>query len=178
MSAEDQPLSAVASLLNDSGVDYALIGGHAVNVWLEPRFTADIDVTISADAASVAELEDILARSGYTKAAEYGANLPSGPDFVRWVSTGGIILEAQLAKTALQEEVIRRAVVAESGMRVATCEDLIVLKLIADRSKDRVDLEGLCALGDVDWTYVERWAKEWEVFERLERFRNRELQAT
>ena len=61
--------------------------------------------------------------------------------------------------------------VTESGARVATKEDLIVLKLIADRPKDRIDLEGLCALDGNDWSYVERWAREWDVLGRLERFR-------
>jgi hypothetical protein len=51
--------------------------------------------------------------------------------------------------------------------RVATPEDLIVLKLIADRPKDRQDLLGLVALPDLDWAYVARWAAEWDVAERL-----------
>ena len=52
-------------------------------------------------------------------------------------------------------------------MRVATVEDLIVLKLIADRTKDQADLEGLLALGALDWAYVERWATTWGVLDRL-----------
>ena len=36
-------LERFAHTLNGAGIDYAIIGGHAVNAWLEPRFTADID---------------------------------------------------------------------------------------------------------------------------------------
>jgi hypothetical protein len=168
-------LADIARLLDQAGVGYAVIGGHAVNVWLEPRFTADIDVTVSADPAAIARLRDVLAAAGYSEVIAHGSELPSGPDFVRWVSSRGDPVEIQVAKTSFQDEVIRRAVRAASGVLVATREDLIVLKLIADRGKDRADLEGLCALPDVDWTYVERWAQAWDVLERLARFRARDI---
>ena len=77
------------------------------------------------------------------------------------------------AKTDLQRAVIARAIRAEDGVRVATAEDLIVLKLIANRPKDQVDLQGLVALPSLDWGYIERWAAEWEVFELLHRLRGR-----
>lgn len=70
-------------------------------------------------------------------------------------------MEIQAAKTALQREVIRRAVVSEEGMRVATAEDLVILKLIADRPKDQADLAGLVRLPGLDWAHVERWAEQW-----------------
>ena len=80
-------------------------------------------------------------------------------------------LEVQTAKTDLQREVIRRAVVAEDGVRIASVEDLIVLKLIANRPKDQADLLALVALPDVDWPYVERWADAWSVGDVLSRLR-------
>ena len=46
------------------------------------------------------------------------------------------------------------------------------MKLIADRPKDQVDLIGLAALSDIDWTYIESWAAEWEVSDRLQRARD------
>ncbi|HJW70905.1 MAG TPA: hypothetical protein VJ829_16250 [Candidatus Binatia bacterium] len=45
--------------------------------------------------------------------------------------------------------------------------DLIVLKLIANRPKDHVDLLGLVQLDALDWAYVEHWAAEWCVADRL-----------
>ena len=94
---------------------------------------------------------------------------PSGPDFVRFVSAdAAVVLEMQ---TEFQREVIRRAVSSTSGLRVATVEDLIVLKLIADRPKDQADLDGLLTLGAVDRAYVEKWATAWGVLDRLRRKR-------
>jgi hypothetical protein len=170
----DDALGRLAEILEAVGIEYALIGGHAVNAWLEPRFTADIDVTIEAAVARIERLGAALKREGFAPAGEHGADPVAGPDFLRFVSDDGhVVLEFQAAKTELQEEVIRRARSDGRALRVATPEDLIVLKLIANRAKDQIDLLGLCALPDLDWAYIERWASEWRVLELLEQIRNR-----
>jgi hypothetical protein len=162
------PLARIADLFARAEVEYAVIGAHGVNAWLEPRFTADIDVTVRIDPSSMLRLRRIFAEAGYEPMVEHGAHLPSGPDFVRFTSTDQLtIVELQAAKTALQLEVVRRAPASSEGIRIATPEDLIVLKLIADRPKDRQDLLGLVALPDLDWAYVERWAAEWDVADEL-----------
>ena len=81
----------------------------------------------------------------------------------RWIASAdrSLLIEVQAAKTDLQHEVIRRAVRVGDGPAIATVEDLLVLKLIANRPKDRGDLVGLAALPGIDWAYVERWAAEW-----------------
>jgi hypothetical protein len=61
-----------------------------------------------------------------------------------------------------------------SGARVATPQDLLILKLIAYRSKDRIDLEGLVGLPSIDWSYVEKQCKDWDVLDRLDEVRRRD----
>jgi Nucleotidyl transferase AbiEii toxin, Type IV TA system len=169
----DDPLRYLAGLLASLGTDYAVIGAHAVNCWLEPRLTGDIDVTVAANRAQLDRLRARLSAEGFRVAREHGAGAPSGPDFVRFVSADGeVVIELQTAKTELQREVLRRAVSTPEGLRVATVEDLIVLKLIADRTKDQADLEGLLGLGAIDWAYVEKWATTWGVLDRLRRKRD------
>ena len=163
------PLLDVARMFKQARVPYVLIGAHAINAWIEPRITADIDVTAHVDSDALPRLERILAAEGYRMDHVHGGDLPSGPDFVRWISSDGVIvLELQAAKTAFQHEVIRRAMETAEGVRVATPEDLIVLKLIANRPKDRIDLLGLLALPDLDRSYIERWADEWQVLDLLQ----------
>jgi hypothetical protein len=166
------PLGAVGELLDRLGIPHALIGGHAVNVWLEPRATLDVDVTVVAGRDALARLAESLREAGFRLEREHGRELPSGPDFQRWIGEDAeIILEIQLAKTPFQVEVVRRA--HPGTPRVATPEDLIVLKLIADRPKDQGDLAGLIALDGLDWSYVERWADAWGVTDRLDRVRRK-----
>lgn len=143
-----------------------------MNAWLEPRFTADVDLTAASTAQEMQRLRDGLLAAGFQVAREHGAGLPSGPDFVRFAAPGGeLLIEVQAAKTPLQREVVRRAVASGSGLRVATAEDLIVLKLIADRPKDQGDLDGLARLPGIDWVHVERWAAAWGLEDRLRRLR-------
>lgn len=172
MAAARTALGALAEQVEDAGVPYVLIGGHAVNAWLEPRFTADVDLTVQAGAAELARLGAVLQAAGYRREARHGAEQASGPDFERYASADRlVVIEIQAAKTALQREVIRRGVVGTEGLRVATPEDLIVLKLIADRPKDQGDLAGLVRLPGLDWAYVEGWAEQWGVLDRLRALR-------
>jgi hypothetical protein len=160
-------ISRLAEILERAGFRYAVIGAHAVNAWLEPRYTADIDVTVELSAGGMSGLKDILATHGFALSHEHGADLPSGPDFVRFTTSDRLTaVELQVSKTAFQQEVIRRAR-REGGVRVASPEDLIVMKLIADRPKDQIDLEGLRHLPGLDWGYIEQWASEWGVLDRL-----------
>jgi hypothetical protein len=163
------PIEELARVLDREGVDYALIGGHAVNLFLEPRLTRDIDVTIAAGVETVERVRAALLGAGFAASLEVGQALPSGPDFLRFVK-GEVVVEIQAAKTAFQESVVERAT-RVGDVRVATPEDLIVLKLIAHRLKDLDDLRGLRDLPSIDWQYVERWAREWQVVDRLDRLR-------
>jgi hypothetical protein len=166
----DDPLARLHQLLVERQIDYALIGGHAVNALVEPRFTADIDLTIDTSVEKLASFASVLGNEGFYVQREHGMG-PSGPDFMRFVSTGAeVIVELQAAKTPFQREVVQRAN-RSKGLRVATAEDLIVLKLIADRPKDQADLIGLTQLEGLDWLYVEQWSAAWEVTERLRRYR-------
>lgn len=170
-----RPLVDVARRMERAGVSYAVIGAHAVNAWVEPRVTADIDVTAEVSAGSVRRLVEAFEADGFTVADVHGDQQTSGPDFVRIVSPDAIVVvEVQVAKTAYQRHVIERAVVTADGVRVATPEDLIVLKLIADRPKDRADAAALAGVPALDWGHVEHWATEWRVEERLRRLRRGE----
>ena len=165
----EAPIQALARLLDRADIPYALIGGHAVNTLLEPRLTRDIDVTVVASAEGIGRLRAALEAEGFQLEREFGSELPSGPDFLRFVSEP-VVIEVQTAKTRYQHDVVRRAA-SEDGVRVASPEDLIVLKLIADRPKDQEDLRGLARLRSLDWSYVERCTEEWDVQGRLRRLR-------
>ncbi len=155
-------LRQIAEIMDDMGLQWALIGGQAVNAWAEPRFTHDIDITVAADVESVARLRQHLLDQGWAIEHELGADLPSGPDFLRFTrGDDDPPLDVQVAKTAFQTQLLARAIRVDDGaIPVATPEDLVVLKLIAWRDKDEVDLQALSRLSTIDWGYVERWARE------------------
>lgn len=51
-------------LLNDTGVEYLLIGGYAVGYHGYPRTTADMDVWVAISAANASRLVDVFRRFG------------------------------------------------------------------------------------------------------------------
>lgn len=61
-------------------------------------------------------------------------------------------------------------------MPVASPEDLVVYKLLADRPRDREDIRAILRTQQrtarrFDWEHVERWVAFWQIAERLERLR-------
>lgn len=168
--------ASLRKILAGSDIPYALIGAYAVNVWLEPRYTADVDLVVQVGGQG-AELDGLINQfinGGFTISAEDVTDNPSGPDFLKFESMeGGLVIDIQLVKTGYQQQVIEEAKEVD-GFRIARAEDLIILKLIANRPKDRIDLEGLARLPDIEWPYVEKWATEWEVTDLLASLRETE----
>lgn len=119
-------------------------------------------------------MKERLLAAGYELSRIQNENEPSGPGFARFVQPGTTkIIEFLTAKTEFQELLIERAVrlTPDQTLRVATPEDVIVLKLIANRSHDQVDAINLGKIEGLDWEYIERWAAKWSVSQRLETLR-------
>ncbi len=155
-------------------LEVALIGGAAVNTYVEPRYTKDIDLTVAADRVAIETLTRLLREAGFvTVRNQQEDQASSGPDFVQLKREATMdILDLITAKTPFQQLLIRRALRSEGQwLPVATPEDLIILKLIAGRSNDWRDAEGLAQHNEIDWDYVTHWAKVWEITDRLERLR-------
>ena len=163
----------VGRVMADGGLRGALIGGQAVNCWVEPRITLDVDITVMSDGRIVRDVVARFVSEGFVILMEQDEGGASGPDFVRMRHAGtSVELDMMVAKTEFETTVIGRAVNAPGlPLPVATVEDLLVLKLLASRNKDWKDLYDLGKLPNVDWAYVERWCAFWEISERLTNLR-------
>jgi hypothetical protein len=161
-------IETVADCLDAIDVRGVLIGGQAVNAWVEPRITLDVDVTVMSGPSShqlLAQFE----QAGFGLLQKQDAGGKSGPDFLRMRhAASGVALDVQVAKTDFETGVVTRGVVVD-GLRiaVATPEDLLLLKLIASRHKDQRDLIDLGRIASLDWPYIEHWAPIWDISERL-----------
>jgi hypothetical protein len=166
---EGSPAQELSAILANAGLSFALIGGQAVNVWVRPRVTDDFGFAVLAVRVGVLAAEEALKARGFEYTLRQDAGEPSGPDFVQMRHTDpAVVIDLQLAKTAFQQGLIKRAIPAGStNVPVATPEDLIVMKLIANPSVDHKDLVNLIALEGLDWPYIREWAHEWQVSDRL-----------
>jgi hypothetical protein len=164
----------LSALLLQSGLKVALIGGQATNYWARPRFTDDFDFTVSADSGAIGDLVERLKEREFQVVREQAGGSPSGPDFVR-LERGRThdAIDLIVAKTEYQELLIERAIRAEPvALPIATPEDLVILKLIANRSKDQQDIFRIVEAQPIDWEYVEHWAEVWEVADSLRKLRH------
>ena len=92
-------------LLDASGIEYALIRGHAVDPPLEPHSTADLELTIEVGVERVDRQAEVLLETGFEQDSPEGADRSSGPDFARFTSsTPQLVLDIQAARTALFQD--------------------------------------------------------------------------
>ncbi len=159
-------LKWLGQVFDEAGLDAVLIGGQARNFWAEPRATRDFDFTTAADTEAFGRVRAALGAQGFRIVRDQGPHQPSGPDFVQFVNDAtGEAIDLQAAKTSFQDGVVSRGVRLDPGqpLPVATVEDMLVLKLIANRKKDQNDLYELARLEGIDWSYVEYWSGVWGV---------------
>ncbi|MFZ4580562.1 MAG: nucleotidyltransferase [Myxococcota bacterium] len=145
MNAQESALVAIARFLDAGGVPYMVIGGMANAIWGVPRATLDVDVTVWAgDVPSSALLDSFAAafRSLVARPAEFVRDTRVLP----LESTEGVRIDVIFGALPFEEEAIERAVlrtVAGSPVRFCTAEDLVLLKIVSERDRDRADVAAL-----------------------------------
>lgn len=165
---------AVGRLIDARGATWAVVGGIAANVYRHDiRATGDLDLLVSFgtydSAPALATLANELERGGWVFTDRRNADWMLRARH-RCFGTVDIIAVAM----AYQKQAVERAVVhvLDDGttIRVLAIEDIIVHKLIADRSKDAADVESILATDpQMDTAYLDHWLKEWGIADRYMR---------
>ena len=80
-----------------------------------------------------------------------------------------LVARGDLLKSALGRA--REMTIGFARVRVMSPEDIILLKLIANRRKDLADIEDIVALcADIDARYLREWAGKLNLYDRLAEF--------
>jgi hypothetical protein len=142
-----EALRSIAAALRVLRRPFAVVGGMAVAVRGEPRFTRDVDVAVAI--ASDVEIEGLvfeLTARGYRTVAlvEHGAR--NRLSTARLAAPGGMIVDLIAATCGIEQEIVERALpVALEGageLPVARAEELLAMKVLSmteRRPLDRVD---------------------------------------
>lgn len=152
-------LRQIAALLNDQRQAWALVGGLAVSVRTEPRFTRDVDLAISVsdDRASEALILR-LHTAGFRVLATVEQETTHRLATARMVTLGGqahgLMLDLLFASSGIEPEICTDAellqVFPQLFVPVARLHHLIVLKTLArddrTRPQDSADLRQLIAV--------------------------------
>lgn len=180
MSEQLDVLKLVAERLEQAGIAYMVSGSMALNYYAQPRLTRDIDLVIElipGDADRLANLftddfyidaeavDNAIAQHGMFNAIHYDAVIKV--DFIVRKDT-----------PYRREEFLRRRAVDIDGTTIwlVTAEDLLLSKLVwIAQSGSEMQLNDvrnlIAAVASLDWAYIERWAAELAVAERLRQVR-------
>jgi hypothetical protein len=133
-------------LFNDNGVRYLVIGGYAIIQYAEPRYTKDLDLWISTDAAN--------AKAVYKALREFGAPLAglteddfSEEGYFYQMGVPPVRVDLLMGIPGLEFEAAwqKRVEVDFEGLPVLfiSRSDLITAKLASGRPQDLIDAEML-----------------------------------
>lgn len=161
MTSVENALRSIAAVGRAESVDWALVGGMAVSIRTEPRFTRDVDLAVSV--GDDAEAERLIA--GFV-AGGYA------PEAIVEQEAAGRIATVRLRKRSQGEEPFVDLLFASSGiedlivaaaeplevlrgveMPVASAEHLLATKVLAaepSRPQDRIDALALADALDQD----------------------------
>ena len=159
------PLAAVQRLLERFGNRGVIIGGVAASVLGAPRFTADVDIVLLLSVSHLPKLFGVAAELGLApRIADAERFARRNRVVLLRHEESGISIDVSLGMLPFEEEVVARSIVHQIGdieLRLPTPEDLIVLKAVAHRPKDLLDIAGIFkSHPDLDCARIERWVRE------------------
>ncbi|MDQ3672272.1 MAG: nucleotidyl transferase AbiEii/AbiGii toxin family protein [Actinomycetota bacterium] len=150
---EFEPSALVRRLL-EAGVDFVVVGGVAVNLQAQARFTDDLDICYAHDQANLDALGSVLVDLGATLRG-IDEDVPFVPDGRTLRGTQILCLSTSLGEIDLlvdpngappYAKLRARSDVLGMGdveVRVASKDDLIAMKRAAGRPIDVTDVESL-----------------------------------
>lgn len=158
----EEALVDVTARLARLGVSHALVGGLAISIRAEVRFTRDVDLAIAVDSdADVERVTRALVGEAFTLVAVVEQDERKRIAIARLRSPSGIVVDLLAASSGIEREIVEAARVTPElpGIAVATSEHLLAMKVLSMRDarlQDRIDARGLLATGPVDVAEVRR----------------------
>lgn len=159
----EELLSRLAQGLDDASIPYMIIGGQAVLVYGRPRLTRDVDVTLGVDADKFRTVEGVCRKLGLRilpdnpeEFAQQTRVLPAEDADLK------IRVDFIFSFTPYEAQALNRAkevIMAGYPVRFASCEDIIIHKMVASRAIDEEDVKSILVRNkdSIDIAYVRKW---------------------
>lgn len=150
-------VATASAALEQHGVSYALIGGIATGYRSQPRFTKDLDFLLHIPQVTLPGLLETLEGQGYQ--FDLHATIREWIEHHMVVlSYHGIRVDWLKAVIPAYQHILDRATEETwlgRRIRVASADGLILMKLVAARTQDWLDIENLVAAQrdslDLNW---------------------------
>jgi hypothetical protein len=133
-------------LLNSHGVEYVVVGGHAVAFHGYPRYTGDIDFLVRASEENASRIVAVLEAFGFSEAREFRAVLTQTEKIIQLGRPPNRIDILTSASGVDFEEVWSRAISARLDglpVRFPDLRSLLTNKRASGRPKDLADVDEL-----------------------------------
>lgn len=161
-SAPERALRGIVAELGNRGRSFALVGGLAVSIRAEVRFTRDVDLAVLVrDDADAEALVHALSGAGYRPLAVVEQDTATRLSTVRLAAPEGVVVDLLFASSGLELEIVTRAETMElpevGAVPVARAEELLAMKILSMREgrlQDRIDAQRLIEVGDIDLSSV------------------------
>jgi len=163
-----EPLAALQRLLSHFSEHGVIMGGIAVSLLGKPRLTADLDAMFLLspddipDLIDAAKTEGIVARIGAVEEFAHKNRVV----LLRHQESGTNI-DISLGMLPFEEEIVERSILVQAGtlsVRLPTPEDLIILKAVANRPRDLLDIQTVIeSHPDLDRERIESWVRQFAI---------------
>jgi predicted nucleotidyltransferase len=159
------PLRALQDLLDAFGERGVIIGGIAASLLGEPRFTADVEAVFLLEMDELPRLlEEAAARGIEPRIADAESFARQNRVLLLRHAASGIDIDISLGMLPFESEMVdrsRRVAIGDLQLRLPTPEDLIILKAVAHRPQDLLDIEAVIASHPgLDKERIRYWVKQ------------------
>lgn len=166
-----ETLHKAVAVIESLKIPYCLFGGLAMQAYKRIRATLDVDIMAALGDIAENDFMAAMEKSGFNMARTQGIIEIKGFKFFRFFYAGedaqygvDIFVDIVVMKGEFGQHILRRRKQFDfSGcpIHIASCEDLILLKILARRPLDNADAEALVEQNkeDLDKAYLMRQAR-------------------
>ena len=145
MTAMEEALAGITAFFDELSIPYMLIGGLAMAAWGEARATLDVDLSVWIEPdRQESTLKQLF--GSFQALPQDPFRFASQTRVCPLLSSNGVRIDVVLGVLPFERDAIARARTLAIGgrtIRVASVEDLLLMKLVSQRPRDREDAERL-----------------------------------
>ena len=163
----NQLIVKIAEGLEKKEIPYMIIGGQAVLMYGDPRFTNDIDITLGVNPD---KLVDVLKLAGELSLIPLVEN---ASEFVKKTmvlplkdNLSGIRVDLIFSFSLFEQQAIKnskKVLLETKEVNFARLEDIVIHKIIAGRGRDIDDIKAILSKNPAyDKEYIAEWLKKFD----------------
>lgn len=159
-------IKKIARHLDRRKISYMIIGGQAVLLYGRPRLTRDIDITLGVDTDAFASIEQVCKELRLRPLVENPRDFAHDTKVLPAQELDSKIrIDFIFSFTPYEAQAIANAkqvLIGDYPVRFASCEDVVIHKMVAGRAIDEEDVKSILARNrdGIDSAYIKKWLSE------------------